>query len=104
MITKDHSIATGAAAVSGETWLVEAISRCIVEHCGVDDSEFIAAVENGTGVVMANADPVAQAILEMPEMLLVRDLLSLMSRTSGISELVVGNLAKFPSLLAWIEN
>lgn len=55
--------------MSGETWLVEAISRCIVEHCGVDDSEFIAAVENGT-VVVANADSVAQAILEMPEMLL----------------------------------
>lgn len=89
--------------MSGETWLVEAISRCIVEHCGVDDSEFIAAVENGT-VVVANADSVAQAILAMPEMLLVRDLLSLLSRTSGVSELVVGNLAEFPSLLAWIEN
>ena len=46
----------------------EAIDRCIVEHCGIEDSEFIAAVTNDTHVVVANAEPIADAILAMPEM------------------------------------
>ena len=46
----------------------------------------------------------AKQVLATSELTLVRDLLSLLSRTDGVRELVLGNLATMPALLRWVTG
>ncbi len=54
------------------------ISKALVEQCGIDDEAFIFALDTD-GTVAANADPLADAVLNMPEMQALRSLVKEMS-------------------------
>jgi hypothetical protein len=73
-------------------------------------SEFLSrlcAAAHSFPIEAFDADDHAEAALifgDMPEMQLIRDLLSLLARTDLVRDLVLGNLATQPAVLAWVTQ